>query len=135
MKAKIAIVGSGNIGWALKQLLKDDYELVQGDITDGFDATDVSQVREFLKGSNAVISAGPFAVNKTVAKVASEENIGYFDLTEDVDTTEYIKSLKSSKISEILKNHPKSCQILPNPQKSFKIFQNHPKPSKIKKKP
>ena len=24
MKAKIAIVGSGNIGWALKQLLQDD---------------------------------------------------------------------------------------------------------------
>ena len=27
MKAKIAIVGSGNIGWALKQLLKNDYEI------------------------------------------------------------------------------------------------------------
>ena len=32
MKAKIAIVGSGNIGWALKQLLKKDYDLKQGDI-------------------------------------------------------------------------------------------------------
>ena len=98
MKAKIAIVGSGNIGWALKQLLKDDYDIVQGDIADGFDATDFSQVKEFLNGSNAVISAGPFAVNKTVAKAASEEGIGYFDLTEDVDTTEYIKSLKSTNI-------------------------------------
>ena len=98
MKAKIAIVGSGNIGWSLKQLLKDDYDIVQGDIADGFDATDFSQVKEFLNGSNAVISAGPFAVNKTVAKAASEEGIGYFDLTEDVDTTEYIKSLKSTNI-------------------------------------
>ena len=98
MKAKIAIIGSGNIGWALKQLLKDDYDIVQGDITDGLDATDEGQVKKFLNGSNAVISAGPFAVNKTVAKVASEESIGYFDLTEDVDTTEFIKSLKSSNI-------------------------------------
>ena len=44
MKAKIAIVGSGNIGWALKQLLKDDYDIVQGDIADGFDATDLSLI-------------------------------------------------------------------------------------------
>ena len=58
MKTKIAIVGSGNIGWALKQLLKEDYEIKQGDITDGFDATDVSQVKEFLTGVDAVISAG-----------------------------------------------------------------------------
>ena len=50
MKAKIAIVGSGNIGWALKQLLKKDYDLKQGDIEDGFDANDISQVKDFLKG-------------------------------------------------------------------------------------
>ena len=98
MKAKIAIIGSGNIGWAIKQLLKNDYDMVQGDITDGLDATDEGQVKKFLNGSNAVISAGPFAVNKTIAKVASEEGIGYFELTEDVDTTEFIKSLKSSNI-------------------------------------
>ena len=61
MKAKIAIVGSGNIGWALKQLLMEDYEIKQGDITEGFDATDISQVKEFLKGTDAVISAAPFA--------------------------------------------------------------------------
>ncbi len=34
MKAKIAIIGKGNIGWAIKQLLKDDYELKHGDITE-----------------------------------------------------------------------------------------------------
>ena len=98
MKTKIAIVGSGNIGWALKQLLKEDYEIKQGDITDGFDATDVSQVKEFLTGVDAVISAGPFAVNKNIAQVASEESIGYFDLTEDVETTDFVKSLKSNNI-------------------------------------
>ena len=76
MKAKIAIVGSGNIGWALKQLLIEDYEIKQGDITEGFDATDISQVKEFLKGTD-VISAAPFAANKNIAQVASEENIGY----------------------------------------------------------
>ena len=98
MKAKIAIVGSGNIGWALMQLLKDDYDVVQGDITDGFDATNISQVKNFLNEADAVISAGPFAVNKNIASVAAEQNIGYFDLTEDVETTEFIRSLKSNNI-------------------------------------
>ncbi len=98
MRAKIAIVGSGNIGWALKKLLKDDYDIRQGDITDGFDASDTSQVKDFLKDIDAVISAGPFAVNKNIAKIASQEGIGYFDLTEDVETTEFIKSLEPKNI-------------------------------------
>jgi saccharopine dehydrogenase-like NADP-dependent oxidoreductase len=98
MKAKIGIVGSGNIGWALKQLLKEDYDIKQGDINDGFDASDIKQVKTFLHGLDAVISAGPFAVNKNIAKVAAQESIGYFDLTEDVETTEYIRNLKSESI-------------------------------------
>ena len=47
MKAKIAIIGKGNIGWAIRQLLKEDYEIKHGDITEGLDARDISQVREF----------------------------------------------------------------------------------------
>ena len=98
MKAKIGIVGSGNIGWALKQLLKEDYDIKQGDITDGFDAGDIKQVKTFLLGLDAVISAGPFAVNKNIAQIAAEESIGYFDLTEDIETTEYIRNLESESI-------------------------------------
>ena len=98
MKAKVGIVGSGNIGWALKQLLKEDYDIKQGDITDGFDAGDIKQVKTFLLGLDAVISAGPFAVNKNIAQIAAEESIGYFDLTEDIETTEYIRNLKSESI-------------------------------------
>ena len=98
MKTKIAIVGSGNIGWALKQLLKKDFEINQGDIEDGFDALDISQVKDFLKGNDAVISAGPFKVNKNIAKIAAEQGVAYFDLTEDVETTDFIKTLDSKNI-------------------------------------
>ena len=98
MKTKIAIIGSGNIGWALKQLLKKDFEINQGDIEDGFDALDISQVKDFLKGNDAVISAGPFKVNKNIAKIAAEQGIAYFDLTEDVETTDFIKNLNSKNI-------------------------------------
>ena len=98
MKPKIGIVGSGNIGWALKQMLKEDYEIRQGDITDGFDASNIDHVKDFLNGLDAVISAGPFSVNKNIASVASKEGIAYFDLTEDVETTDFIRGLKSKSI-------------------------------------
>ena len=81
MKAKIAIIGKGNIGWAIKQFLREDYEIKHGDITEGLDARDISQVREFLKGMEAVISAGPFAINKNIATVSSEMGIGSVSYT------------------------------------------------------
>ena len=56
------------------------------------------KLKNFFTGVDAVISAGPFAVNKNIAQVASEESIGYFDLTEDVETTDFVKSLKSNNI-------------------------------------
>ena len=96
MKNKVGLIGSGNIGWAIEQLLNKEYELKIGDLKDGLDATNESQVQEFLKDRDAVISAGPFAVNKTIAKVAAELGIGYFDLTEDVATTEFVTQLDSS---------------------------------------
>ena len=95
MTAKIGIVGSGNIGWALKQMLREDYEIRQGDITDGFDASNIEHVKKFLTGLDAVISAGPFSVNKNIAEIASKEGIAYFDLTEDFETTDLIRGLKS----------------------------------------
>ena len=98
MKHRVAIIGKGNIGWAIKELLKNDYEVKQGDITEGLDARDIDQVRAFLKDVDAVISAGPFAINKNIGAIAAELNIGYFDLTEDVETTEFIRGIKSNNV-------------------------------------
>ena len=98
MKPKVAIIGKGNIGWSIKQLLREDYEIKHGDITEGLDAREISQVKGFLKDMDAVISAGPFAINKNIATVAAEMGIGYFDLTEDVETTEFIRTLNSKSV-------------------------------------
>ena len=72
MKPKIGIVGSGNIGWALKQMLKEDYEIRQGDITDGFDASNIDHVKEFLNGleapSKSVLETIKFLENKKIGK-------------------------------------------------------------------
>jgi len=98
MKNKVGIIGSGNIGWAIEKLLQDKYDLKIGDLKDGLDATNEQKVKEFLSDRDAVISAGPFAVNKTIAKVATELGIGYFDLTEDVATTEFVTKLSSESV-------------------------------------
>ena len=76
MKAKIAIVGSGNIGWALKQLLMEDYEIKQGDITEGLDATDISQVKEFLP--NVIYIKNPQTVCNW--RINFQGLLGYFNL-------------------------------------------------------
>ena len=98
MKPKVAIIGKGKIGWSIKQLLREDYEIKHGDITEGLDAREISQVKDFLKDMDAVISAGPFVINKNIATVAAEMGIGYFDLTEDVETTEFIRTLNSKSV-------------------------------------
>ena len=53
---KVAIIGKGNIGWAIKQMLKNDYEIKQGDITDGLDASNINNVRDFLVDVDASTS-------------------------------------------------------------------------------
>ena len=98
MMNKVAIIGKGNIGWAIKQMLKNDYEIKQGDITDGLDASNINNVSDFLVDVDAVVSAGPFAINQNIGKVAAEKKIGYFDLTEDVETTQFIQNLNPSSI-------------------------------------
>ena len=65
---KVAIIGKGNIGWAIKQMLKDDYEIKQGDITDGLDASNINNVRDFLVDVDAVISAGPLLLIKILGR-------------------------------------------------------------------
>ena len=98
MTSKIAIIGHGNVGSTIKELLQNKYELSVGDIDNGIDGHNINQVEKFLINHDAVISAAPFSVNKNIASVAAKKNIGYFDLTEDVSTTEFVKSLKTDAV-------------------------------------
>ena len=68
------------------------FEVIQGDSSD----------REFLEKTfenyEAVVSCMPFYLNKTIAPVAHQKGLHYFDLTEDVSTTNTIRELaKTSK--------------------------------------
>lgn len=59
------------------------------------DANDPKNIADFVKTNEiqAIISSLPFYYNVAVAKVAAEHHLHYFDLTEDVATTQSIESL------------------------------------------
>jgi len=59
------------------------------------DASDVKDMGEYVKKHNieSVVSCLPFFCNLKVAQMAKELKINYFDLTEDVETTNKIKKL------------------------------------------
>lgn len=60
------------------------------------DASDEQQLRAAMHGVKAVLSALTFSLNPTVARVALDANVSYFDLTEDVETTAAVRKLAES---------------------------------------
>jgi saccharopine dehydrogenase-like NADP-dependent oxidoreductase len=105
-KMKIAVLGLGKVGQLVAQLLADTGYNVTGmdrkiPADSGVDAevVDVSnaaQLKKKLSAFEAVVSCLPYHLNLLVAKIAAEKNIHYFDLTEDVATTEAIRKLSKN---------------------------------------
>jgi saccharopine dehydrogenase-like NADP-dependent oxidoreductase len=106
--SEVLLLGAGNIGAAIAELLKrsDDYQLTVADrderrltaIPDGVktlqaDVTDRAVLRRMLSNFEAVLSAAPYFLNITVAEVARELGVHYFDLTEDVATAQRVREL------------------------------------------
>lgn len=110
----VLVVGAGKIGSLITYLLAQskDYTVHLADILDSnphedklgklnnvhyskLDANDSKAVAEFTKknGISAVLSSLPFYCNVPIAKVAAENNLHYFDLTEDVETTNAVQQL------------------------------------------
>lgn len=95
---KIGIIGSGKIGKTIYQFLEPHYDVKIGDIREDnivvkLDATNVDSISAFLQGQNICITATPFQYNRLIAEICAMNTIAYFDLTEDVETTNYIKQL------------------------------------------
>lgn len=107
----ILVIGAGKIGSLIAFLLanSNDYTVYLADIhpTNPFehrlsdiptvqyvqlDAKDTNAISAFIKKHKieAAISSLPFYCNVPIAKVAAENHIHYFDLTEDVQTTEAV---------------------------------------------
>lgn len=97
---KIAILGAGRVGLTLKKLLDNQFEIIVGDQKSNsrdifaVDTADRTELCKFLSGASIVISAADFTANKQVASAAVELGVHYVDLTEDVETTNFVRSLE-----------------------------------------
>jgi len=106
---KIGIVGAGKVGATIATLLEtcsfcksvtlaDQRSTVdlKGLKKAKFRQLDVSKAAElaaFIKGVDAIVSAAPYYLNKGVAGACAKAGVSYFDLTEDVETTKFIRQL------------------------------------------
>lgn len=105
----ISVLGLGKIGRLAAQLLHDeglkvtghDRQLPAEKLPFAVKKTDLTFYDDLLaqfQGSEAVLSCLPYDLNIKVARAAHDAGIHYFDLTEDVATTEAIAKLaKTSK--------------------------------------
>jgi len=105
---KILTLGLGKVGTLVGVLLSKKYrvsgvdlqkphydyelpfEIIEGDVThDSF-------ISKLIQDHDAVVSSLPYFLNKKIAQIAHQQGKHYFDLTEDVDTTNYIRDLAKS---------------------------------------
>lgn len=105
---KILILGMGKVGSLVAVLLSKSYEVTGLDrqqphydfdlpfeVLEG-DVKDQNFMSPLLDNFDTVISALPYFLNKDIARLAHEKGLHYFDLTEDVETTNYIRSLSET---------------------------------------
>lgn len=104
--SKVAVLGLGKVGRLAAELLAEaGFEVTAFDarlIEDAAfavrraDFGDREAARAALAGQEAVLSCLPYAFNKGVASAARALQIHYFDLTEDVPTTQHIRALAAT---------------------------------------
>jgi len=107
---KVMILGAGHVGRLLARLLHESpsYDVVLVDVhnvlpfadgvnlkTMNLDARDPDVLAQVFQDEKiqAVVSCLPYFLNIAVAKVAHASGVAYFDLTEDVATTNLVKGL------------------------------------------
>ncbi len=106
--SKIAVVGMGKVGSLVATLLKRyGFDVTGIDVNPRpdlpieikqCDITSDSEMEAILKQFEAVVTCLPFNLCKNIARIAHKVGIHYFDLTEDVETTNIIRELsKTSK--------------------------------------
>ena len=111
----VRVVGLGKVGELVATLLVDagfavtafDARLRKDlpDLSfavDSLDVRDGEALRAALKGADAVVSCMPYNLNLPVAEAAHEVGLHYFDLTEDVPTTQRVMQLAATNPSHVL---------------------------------
>lgn len=106
----VMLLGAGKIGAIITEFLSScgDYKVTVVDISEAslrripthpnvehkqIDVTDQETLVDAMRGQFAVLSAMPFQVTRNVAQAAAKAGVHYLDLTEDVETTNIVKTL------------------------------------------
>jgi len=106
---KLLLLGAGKIGSAITALLSEtgDYAVTVADANGDMlklipeeeaerktaNVADEDTLHAIAKDQDVIVSALPFFLNAPVAAAAREVGAHYFDLTEDVETTEKVKKI------------------------------------------
>lgn len=96
---KLAILGMGHIGTYVFNTLQQDpnFDVTGYDLRLGHDLSDESLLNDIIKNCDGVLASTPFFLNKKIAQLCNEHGTDYFDLTESVDVTNYVKTLANAK--------------------------------------
>ena len=107
--SKIAVLGLGKVGRLAATLLHESGFQVTGVDANlpkavpfacqSVDLSALDAVETLLKGHEAVLSCLPYHLNAPIAKIAHALGLHYFDLTEDVPTTNAILELAKTATS------------------------------------
>ena len=115
----ILVLGAGKIGCIISELLvsSGDYRVTVADLEQSnldrlptcgsinalqLDVTNKPALVAALEGKYAALSACPFHITKYVAEASAEGGVHYLDLTEDVETTAYVKTLSGKLRSALI---------------------------------
>ncbi len=103
---KVAVLGLGKVGSLVGTLLtRSGFGVTGFDAnppaglpfdTRTLDVADLAALKPMLTGADAVISCLPFHLNVGVARIAHDNGMHYFDLTEDVPTTKAILEMSAT---------------------------------------
>jgi saccharopine dehydrogenase-like NADP-dependent oxidoreductase len=110
---KVLLLGAGKIGRMIARFLSTsgDYDVLVADGDEAalariaqlprvetvrVDADDAAQRAAAMRGRELVISALSYAHNPSVAAAALEAGASYFDLTEDIETTQRVKQIAAA---------------------------------------
>ncbi|MET0929079.1 MAG: saccharopine dehydrogenase NADP-binding domain-containing protein, partial [Aeromicrobium sp.] len=104
---QVAVFGLGKVGELVADLLGESgFKVVGYDAAPRddlafevkvLDVMDAEGLRESLRGVDAVVSCLPFHLNIAVAEAAYDAQVHYFDLTEDVPTTNRVIELAADR--------------------------------------
>ncbi len=105
---KVVVFGLGKVGTLVAVLLSKRFQVTAVDQQAPHynyklpftivrsDVNDSAAVEKIISEHSAVVSALPYYLNKQLATIAHKLGKHYFDLTEDVETTNYIRDLSTT---------------------------------------